>query len=257
MIRQGNQKEINETLTAGPNRGKVFKGIYEIDETHHKVCFGAAGRERPTEFSSNPGSGRVLQSLETREGMNAMARTWLLFILAPVCLGTLGWSALAQEKRPHVEVRGIYGGIPDELMKDGKTLADCGINAVWIGSGGLRTERVALLRQQGVRVFAEFNTLHVASYLKDHPDAAPIGRDGKVCPPPHGWQGICPTHPGYRESRMAKFDRVLQDFALDGVWLDYHHSHASWEQAVPDMPDTCFCQRCLRPVLPGNRNEAI
>lgn len=54
-------KEIDETITAGPNRGKVFKGIYEIDETHHRVCFGAAGRQRPTEFSSKPGSGRVLQ----------------------------------------------------------------------------------------------------------------------------------------------------------------------------------------------------
>ncbi len=213
-------KEIDETITAGPNRGKVFKGIYEIDETHHTICFGAAGSERPTDFSAKPGSGRVLQVWRREQ-------EW------------------AQEKRPHVEIRGIYGGIPDELMKDGKTLADCGINAVWIGSGALTTERVALLRQQGARVFAEFNTMHVASYLKDHPDAAPIGSDGKVCPPPHGWQGICPTHPGYRESRMEDFRRVLRDFAVDGIWLDYHHSHASWEQAVPDMPDTCFCQRCL------------
>ena len=78
-----------------------------------------------------------------------MSRTSLLCFVAPVCLGTLIWSAPAQEKCPHVEVRGIYGGIPDELMKEGKTLADCGINAVWIGSGGLTTERVALLRQQG------------------------------------------------------------------------------------------------------------
>ncbi|MBM4092329.1 MAG: TIGR03067 domain-containing protein [Planctomycetes bacterium] len=54
-------KEIDETLTAGPNRGKVFKAIYEIDETRHTICFAAAGQERPTEFSSKPGSGRVLQ----------------------------------------------------------------------------------------------------------------------------------------------------------------------------------------------------
>ena len=33
---------------------------------------------------------------------------------------------------------------------------------------------------------------------------------------------------------------------MDGVWLDYHHSHASWERAEPEMPDTCFCDRCLR-----------
>ena len=61
-----------------------------------------------------------------------------------------------------------------------------------------------------------------------------------------GWQGICPTHDGYRRFRMDAFRKLLQDFAIDGVWLDYHHSHASWEQAEPEMPDTCFCDRCLR-----------
>ena len=45
---------------------------------------------------------------------------------------------------------------------------------------------------------------------------------------------------------MDAFRTLLQDFAIDGVWLDYHHSHASWERAEPDMPDTCFCDRCLR-----------
>ena len=34
--------------------------------------------------------------------------------------------------------------------------------------------------------------------LPEHPDAAPIGADGLPCPPPDGWQGVCPTHAGYR-----------------------------------------------------------
>ena len=104
----------------------------------------------------------------------------------------------------------------------------------------------AAARQGRAACIAEFNTLHVADYLKDHPDAAPIGADGQVSPPPDGWQGICPTHDGYRRIRMDAFRKLLQDFAIDGVWLDYHHSHASWEQAEPNMPDTCFCDRCLR-----------
>jgi hypothetical protein len=73
-------------------------------------------------------------------------------------------------------------------------------------------------------VYAEFNTLHVASYLDDHPDAAPIGVDGQVSPPPEGWQGICPTHDAYRAFRMDAFRELLEDFAIDGVWLDYHHA---------------------------------
>lgn len=157
-----------------------------------------------------------------------------------LCLPTL-----AQEIRPHVQVRGIYGGVPTELLEQGKTLPECGLNAVWMGSGSLSAERIAVLRQQQARVYAEFNTLHVASYLKDHPDAAPVGVDGQICPPPQGWQGICPTHPGYRRFRMDDFRRVLREFEIDGIWLDYHHSHASWERDEPDMPDTCFCRRCL------------
>jgi hypothetical protein len=152
--------------------------------------------------------------------------------------------SLAQDKRPHIAIRGIYGGVPSELLQK-STLQDAGVNAIFMGSGSVSTEDIALLKNQGARVFVEFNTMHVASYLKGHLDAAPIGVDGKVSPPPQGWQGICPTHRGYRRFRMDAFRKVLSDFEVDGIWLDYHHSHASWERAEPDMPDTCFCHRCL------------
>jgi hypothetical protein len=114
-----------------------------------------------------------------------------------------------------------------------------------MGSGSLSAEGIALLKSHGARVYAEFNSMHEAEYLLAHPDAAPIGTDGTVCPPPNGWQGLCPTHSGYRRNRMEAFRAALQNYAIDGIWLDYHHSHASWEQATPNMPDTCFCPRCL------------
>jgi hypothetical protein len=172
-------------------------------------------------------------------------RRWGLLAL------TLTSSSLASgppadiEPRPHLAIRGIYGGVPTQILEKGQRLADHGVNAVWIGSGGLSRERIDMLRAQGAKVFAEFNTMHVAAYLKDHPDAAPIGVDGRPCPPPEGWQGICPTHPGYRAARMEAFRQALADFPIDGIWLDYHHAHASWERFPPLLPDTCFCDRCL------------
>jgi hypothetical protein len=114
-----------------------------------------------------------------------------------------------------------------------------------MGSRGINADRIALLRKHDAQIFAEFNTMHFARYLTDHPDAAPVGVDGKVCPAPHGWQGVCPTHLDYRKFRMDAFRQVLVDFEIDGIWLDYHHSHASWERAKPSMPDTCFCERCI------------
>jgi hypothetical protein len=142
-------------------------------------------------------------------------------------------------------IRGVYGGFPKEILDRGKTLDDYGINAVWIGSDGLSPDLVKTLHSKGVKIFAEFNTMHVSGYLKDHPDASPVGVDGKICPASDGWQGICPTHQGYRIQRMDAYRKALKDFDIDGIWLDYHHSHASWEQAEPNMPDTCFCERCL------------
>jgi hypothetical protein len=161
-----------------------------------------------------------------------------------------------------VEVRAIYGGIPGEGAA-GSRLADYGVNAVFIGSGRVTEERVNWVRDQGAKIYAEFNTLHRAGYIEEHPDAAPVGLDGRISPPPQGWQGICPSHPGYRADRMSAFRTLLRNFQLDGVWLDYHHSHASWEREVPEMPDTCFCQTCLKQFathtsieLPNTSEEA-
>jgi hypothetical protein len=147
--------------------------------------------------------------------------------------------------RKHIAVRGIYGGVPTTLMGPDRTLRDSGANAVWIGEGGITPDGVAALEAQGARVFAEFNTLHRAEYLEQHPDAAPVGSDGQRAPAPYGWQGICPTHTAYRAWRMQAFRELLAKHDIDGVWLDYHHAHASWERAEPALPDTCFCARCL------------
>ena len=130
-------------------------------------------------------------------------------------LPVIGGPLAAQERGPtapgRVEVRGIYGGVPTQILDRG-TLA-----------GRLRRQRRLdrlrrpdararrrCCKRQGAKVFAEFNTMHEAGYLKDHPDAAPVGTDGKPCPPPDGWQGVCPTHPGYREARMEAFRKALQ-----------------------------------------------
>jgi len=147
--------------------------------------------------------------------------------------------------RPPTGIRGIYGGVPTRWIERGETLADYGVNAVWIGSGSLTAEAIALLREQGAYVYAEFNTMHDAAFVRGHPDSAPIGPDGAVCPTPDGWQGACPTHPGYRAHRLAAFRSAVREFEIDGIWLDYHHAHSSWEQATPILPDTCFCARCI------------
>ncbi len=168
-------------------------------------------------------------------------------LIAGLILAAFISSAIADDRKTQaaVEIRGVYGGIPTQILDKGKTLADYGINAVWVGSGSLAHEQISLIKRHGAKVFAEFNTMHESAYLKEHPDATPVGADGKISPAPDGWQGVCPTHPGYRKERMEQFRQTLHDFEIDGIWLDYHHAHANWECDVPTLPDTCFCARCL------------
>jgi uncharacterized protein (TIGR03067 family) len=56
--------EIDVTITAGKDKGKVIKGIMEAKDGKMKVCWGAPDKDRPTEFSSKEGSGNVLEVLE-------------------------------------------------------------------------------------------------------------------------------------------------------------------------------------------------
>ena len=177
------------------------------------------------------------------------SRREALGVMAVGASGLIGGPVAAADTplapRPHVAIRGIYGGFPFAILERGKTLADYGVNAIWVGSGGLKQDEIDRYHQMGVKVFAEFNSMHEAGFLKEHPDAAPIGSDGKPSPPPEGWQGVSPFHAGYRKNRMENFERVLKTFDIDGIWLDYHHAHASWERDEPLMPDTDFSPAAL------------
>ncbi len=53
-----NPKAVDITYTDGPDKGKTFKGIYQIDGDTSKFCrAGAPDQERPTEFKTKEGSG--------------------------------------------------------------------------------------------------------------------------------------------------------------------------------------------------------
>ena len=53
-------KAIDITGTKGPNKGKTFLAIYEIENDRLKVCYDLAGKKRPTEFATKAGSNSFL-----------------------------------------------------------------------------------------------------------------------------------------------------------------------------------------------------
>src|SRR5262245_10325123 len=54
-------KACETTYTEGPDKGKTFKGIYQIEGDTEKFCrAGLPSDERPTEFKTKPNSGQVM-----------------------------------------------------------------------------------------------------------------------------------------------------------------------------------------------------
>lgn len=53
-------KQSEATYAQGELKGKTVLGIYEVDADNMRICYALEGQDRPTEFSSKPGSGQVL-----------------------------------------------------------------------------------------------------------------------------------------------------------------------------------------------------
>jgi uncharacterized protein (TIGR03067 family) len=57
-------KTIDFTPTDGGGKGDHFLGIYLLGKNARKLCFGPAGKDRPTEFSSTPENQHILVEFE-------------------------------------------------------------------------------------------------------------------------------------------------------------------------------------------------
>jgi Tol biopolymer transport system component len=162
-----------------------------------------------------------------------MLRYFLLYLLAGL--------PLAAE---HLPVRGIYSH-PKAFWDKGGRLDEYGINSVFVHSGSITKELIERARTEGARVYAEFATLNGKGYVEKHPAAWPIDASGEKSPPASWFQGVCPTDAGFRAYRMNQLEELLSKHDIEGVWMDYVHWHAQFEEPDPILPETCFSESCI------------
>jgi len=148
------------------------------------------------------------------------------------------------ENERNIEIKGLYGH-PQPLWDMGHNLAELGVNAVFVHSGSISHEMLKRAREERLNVYAEFATLNGKNYVEEHPEAWAINEKGEQVEAASWFMGVCPTEPGFRQYRFNQLRALLTDFDIDGVWMDYVHWHAQFEEPEPILPETCFCDHCL------------
>jgi len=143
-----------------------------------------------------------------------------------------------------IPTRGVYGH-PGPLWDAGHTLPGLGVNAVFVHSGSIDSAMVRRAREEGVKVYSEFATLNGKGYVEEHPEAWAVNEQGERVEAASWFMGVCPTEPGFRAYRFNQLRELLTRYALDGVWMDYVHWHAQFEEPAPILPETCFNDSCL------------
>lgn len=149
---------------------------------------------------------------------------------------------LAQKK---IEIRGIYGS-PEPFWKKNLRLDELGVNSIFMHSGSIDENIMQRAKAEGLKVYAEFATLNGKHYVEEHPEAWAIDKDGDKVEPATWFMGVCPTEPGFKQHRIDELRKLLRKFDLGGIWMDYVHWHAQFEDPEPILPETCFCEHCLK-----------
>ncbi|HPT25615.1 MAG TPA: hypothetical protein PLZ95_04280, partial [Bryobacteraceae bacterium] len=157
----------------------------------------------------------------------------------------LAFLLLSTAQAQQVHHRGVYSD-PEPLWATGAKLNELGINAVFVHGGSIDEALLGRAAKEGASVYAEFATLNGKGYVEKHPEAWPINEKGKPAPAATWFIGVCPTDPGFRQYRRKQLEGLLNRFNVAGVWLDYFHWHAQFEDPNPILPETCFNESCLR-----------
>ena len=165
-----------------------------------------------------------------------MFRRWLFCLAAA--------PALAQPLPERIAVRGIYSN-PKPFWDKGARLEEIGINAVFAHAGSINADLMARAKAEGAKVYAEFPTLNGKGYVETHPEAWPVNEKGEKAAAATWFLGACPTEPGFRAYRLKQLSELLDRYDIAGVWMDYFHWHAQFEDPHPVLPETCFSPTCV------------
>jgi hypothetical protein len=188
----------------------------------------------------------TLKSLSSIHKKSKMRTSIFLLIGAMlIAAGIISKKEIRFQAAKEIEIRGIYGS-PEPFWKKNLKLKDLNVNAIFLHHNSINQAMINRAKTEGIRVFAEFATLNGKGYVDKHPEAWAIDNKGNKVEAATWFMGVCPSEPGFKKFRLDELRKLLRTFDLAGVWMDYVHWHVQFEDPEPILPETCFCENCLR-----------
>ncbi len=178
----------------------------------------------------------------------------LLFALLALVLLSLNayapaGSLPASSSSPYIIGVKVYQPVdrPEALFNAWKKL---GINTAFISQELAGQENfIRLAREAGIKIFIILPVFYNPEKLKASPELSAITGEGR--PAKDDWvEFVCPGNRAYRQELVEKARKLVEDYQLDGLSLDFIRHFVFWEKVYPGAePDllktTCFCPDCL------------
>lgn len=147
-------------------------------------------------------------------------------------------------------IKGVFGLPIDNAIFKGKSydeiaryLKSLNINTV-IGVP-LNEKLIDALHSQNIKVYAEVGIFSGEEYWIKYPDSRPINMKGEPIVKQDWYCGLCPTQEWLRKEKLDTIGRIVKNFNVDGIWLDFIRYPCHWEVTSPVLEETCFCHTCI------------
>lgn len=144
-----------------------------------------------------------------------------------------------------MKIKSLYGFSGELEPFAGKTpAAQVDLLRVWgntvIFGGYQDAALVEAAHAVGMKVYAEFGCFAGKEWWERVPSGRPLTAEGNSLEPEGWYYGVNPAVPQVRQERLAALEKLLTDYELDGVWLDFIRWPCHWEVPHPYLPRTSF-----------------
>ncbi|MBN2280575.1 MAG: hypothetical protein JXQ65_08345 [Candidatus Marinimicrobia bacterium] len=107
-----------------------------------------------------------------------------------------------------------------------------------------------LSAEKNLKRFLIFPVFYDPAYLKDHPEAFAIQKNGDNAK--EEWvEFVCPSNQDFRLYKINQLKEMIKACQPDGISIDFIRHFVFWEKIYPDrvpesLPNTCFCENCRK-----------